>query len=203
MKRILILSISIILIGCSENRLMYDQLTNNGTKDIPIMYYEGELFNGVALSNYSSSKGGQLANENHYKDGKKDGLCKQYYQKSQLKWEGNYKAGVLGNRKSYFKNGKTEKEIEVISEVEYNEKIYYPNDQMRSEGNYKEGKGKWKLWKVHGILKTWQKDGKIKSEGNYINGKMDGVHKQWHNGELRRERIYKEDVMITNVYNYY
>jgi len=203
MKQFLILSISVILIGCSENRLIYDELTNKGTEDFPIMYYEGELFNGVALSNYSSSKGGQLEMEHHYKDGKKDGWCKRYYQKSQLRWEGNYKAGVLGNRKSYFKNGKIKQEIEVISEGEYNKKIYHLNGQMRSDGNYKEGKGKWKLWKEHGIHKTWQDDGNITREGNYIDGKKDGVHKEWYNGELRRERIYKEDVCITNVYNYY
>ena len=50
MKNILsILLISVLLIGCSENRVLYDDLTNKGTEVSPIMYIEGKLFSGIGF----------------------------------------------------------------------------------------------------------------------------------------------------------
>ena len=73
-----------------EERVLYDELTDKGTGEKPIMYYEGALFNGVGFSVYQD---GQLEWEENYKDGKKDGLAKYWYENGQLRFEVNWKDG--------------------------------------------------------------------------------------------------------------
>jgi len=77
MKNILsILLVSVILFGCSENRVLLDELTNKRTEKSELMYYEGVLFNGIGFDIYEN---GQLELEWNYKDGKMDGLQKEWY----------------------------------------------------------------------------------------------------------------------------
>ena len=67
MKKILsILLVSILLIGCSENRVLIDELTNKGTEDSPIMYSEKGLFNGIGFDVFSDN---QLKLERSFKNG--------------------------------------------------------------------------------------------------------------------------------------
>ena len=69
MKNLLsIVLVSIILMGCSENRVLVDELTNKGSEDSPLMYYEDGLFTGVCVDVYTD---GQLRGERNYKDGKR------------------------------------------------------------------------------------------------------------------------------------
>jgi len=115
MKKLLsILLLSTVLIGCSEERVLYDDLVNKGTRERPVMYYEGALFTGVGFDVYSD---GQLKLEANYKDGKYDGLFKIYYENGQLKEEGNFKDGELDGLL----------------------KVYYENGQLKEERNYKDG----------------------------------------------------------------
>jgi antitoxin component YwqK of YwqJK toxin-antitoxin module len=74
MKKLLsVLLVSILLIGCSENRVLIDELTKKGKSRDILMYYEGVLFNGIGFNIYSN---GQLGYEGNFKDGKTDGLWK-------------------------------------------------------------------------------------------------------------------------------
>ncbi len=87
MKNLLsILLVSIILMGCSENRVLVEELTNKGG----LLYYEGDLYDGVGFNVYPD---GQLAWEGNFKDGKQDGLHRLWYKNGQLKFEGNFKDG--------------------------------------------------------------------------------------------------------------
>ena len=61
---------------------------------------------------------GQLADEVNYKDGKKDGFHRMWYENGQLIWERNYKDG----RKDGF------------------DRIWYKNGQLKEESNYKNGR---------------------------------------------------------------
>jgi antitoxin component YwqK of YwqJK toxin-antitoxin module len=81
MKKLLsILLLSFVLIDCSEERVLMDDLTNKGTVESPIMYFEGALFNGVGFNVYSN---GQLKEEGNWKDGELDGLVKTWYENGQ------------------------------------------------------------------------------------------------------------------------
>ena len=105
MKKILsILLVSVLLIGCSENRVLLDELTNKGSKKSELMYFESGLFNGIGYDVFSN---GQLKSEYNYKDGKRDGLHKSWYHHGQLEREENYKNGKKdGLYKSWDVNGK-------------------------------------------------------------------------------------------------
>ena len=49
MKKLFLISFCIILFGCSEKRILVDELINKGTKESLIMYYEGCVFNGIGF----------------------------------------------------------------------------------------------------------------------------------------------------------
>ena len=73
-----------------EERVLYDELTNKGTEEKPIMYFEGALFNGVGFGVYPD---GQLFYENRFKNGVLDGLAKSWYRNGQFEGEANFKDG--------------------------------------------------------------------------------------------------------------
>ena len=55
MRKVLsILFVSILLIGCTENRILVDELTNKGNDTESLMYYENELFNGISFNVYET-----------------------------------------------------------------------------------------------------------------------------------------------------
>ena len=164
MKKILsILLVSVLLIGCSKDRVLIDELTNKGTEESPIMYSEKGLFNGIGFDVY---KDGQLKFENNYTDGKKDGSFKEWYENGQLSYEGNWKDGNKdGLWKKWYENG-----LLVKKEVNYKDgnidglwKEWYKNGQLSYEGNYKDG------WE-DGLQKNWFENGQLISESNYTNG---------------------------------
>ena len=103
-KILLILLVSVLLIGCSNNepqntelkkiftkRVLIDELTNKGTKYSQLMYYESGLFNGIGFDVFTD---GSLKEGGNYKDGEKDGLREDWYSNGQIKYEWNYKDGV-------------------------------------------------------------------------------------------------------------
>ena len=96
MKKILvILLVSILSIGCSENRVLIDELTNKGTKNSPLMYNEKGLFNGIGFDIHPN---GQLKKEVNYKYGKKNGLHESWYTDGQISFQSFYKDNELDGR---------------------------------------------------------------------------------------------------------
>ena len=92
MKKLLsILLLSISLIGYSQERVLYSELTGKGTGPWETKYFEGALFNGVGFSFHSN---GQLHYESNFKDGELDGLVRTWYDNGQLRFEVNYKDGA-------------------------------------------------------------------------------------------------------------
>ena len=95
MKNLLsILVVSLLLIGCSENRVLMDELINKGSNRDPIMYSEKGLFNGIGFDVFEN---GQIKYEENYKDGKREGIYKEWYENGELYYEGNYKDGKRVN----------------------------------------------------------------------------------------------------------
>ena len=109
MKKLLsILSICLVFVSCSPDRVLYDELTERGTDDKPTMYFEGKPFTGVAFDIWED---GQLHYEGTYKDGKQDGLFQTWYDNGQLAIRQNYKDGKYdGLFQSWYKNGQLEYE---------------------------------------------------------------------------------------------
>tara|TARA_B110000037_G_C16840753_1_gene391670 strand:+ start:218 stop:625 length:408 start_codon:yes stop_codon:yes gene_type:complete len=107
MKKLLsIFSMSIILISCSPDRVLLNELTDKGTEESPIMYFEGKPFTGVGFDVYSN---GLMMFEANYKNGKLDGLFKFWYLNGQLANSSNYKDGELdGLDKGWYEDGRME-----------------------------------------------------------------------------------------------
>ena len=105
----------------------------------------------------------------NFKNGKQNGLQKQWYENAQLWEEENYKDGVLdGLHRKWHRNGK-----------------------LAEEGNYKDGNR-------YGLHKQWYSDGQLWEEQNYKNDERDGLQKEWHhNGQLEREEDFKEGYGIS------
>ena len=96
---------------------------------------------------------GQLLSEISYKDGRRDGPCKYYWEsnyfwkKSKIKAKMHYKEGKqLGLYTSYYENGQVEhqgtykySEQGVYSRKDGVWKTYYENGQLRMESILKEG----------------------------------------------------------------
>ena len=97
-----------LFIGCSENRVDVNELTNKGT-DLTVnpsgsvWYHYDNLFTGIGYGVYQND---QLESEISYKDGKYDGLSKTWYENGQLRYEEKITEGELISRKCWDENGK-------------------------------------------------------------------------------------------------
>lgn len=222
MKKLLLILLSVILFGCSENRVLIDELTNKGTKESPLMFYESGLFNGIAYDVYEN---GQLRNELNFKDGKKDGKYTSYYENGQVKQEGNFKDGKQDGKWIYYhSNGKPMGKGNFLNGDSSNFGstgipkngrdgiwiFYYENGQVEVEGNFKDGKedGKFTWHYENGQLEqernfkdgtadgkftSYYENGQLKDERKEVNGEKDGVCKTYfENGQLQYEYNFKD-----------
>lgn len=111
MKRILkILLVSAILIGCNDNRVLLSDLSNKGSYYNHEMYYEGKLFTGTSYQfHYESS---EIANEQEYINGKRNGLMMRWHQNGQLYVQGFYKDDKLDSLYStWYESGEISREM--------------------------------------------------------------------------------------------
>ena len=150
MKNILsILLISVLFIGCSENRVDVNELTNKGT-DLTVnlsgsvWYHYDNLFTGIGYDVYQN---GQLKSEISYKDGKYDGLSKIWYENGQLEIESNWTNHKKnGLSKTWYENGQLKSKIKI---------------ETNSKGNY-----------IYGLSKSWYENGQLRSEEKITEGEL-------------------------------
>ena len=119
MKNYLIISLLILLIGCSTD---LDTL-----EDRVGVYYKinsEEPFSGTIIKKYES---GQEQTKGYLKNGRKDGLWTRWYKNGQKWMEGTFKDGKGdGKGTGWYENGQKKfeenyKDGELISEKEWNE----------------------------------------------------------------------------------
>ena len=109
-------------------------------KNSSLIYWKKDmtLFTGVATISY---RDGLLSSSRTYKNGKKNGLWREWYENGQLKWTGTYK---------------DEKEVGLW-------RGWYENGNKRGEWNWKDGK-----W--DGLQRHWHENGQLWFEINSQNG---------------------------------
>ena len=135
MKKLLsILSICLVFISCSPDRVHFDEITQKGE----ISYFEGKPFTGVAFDTHSNE---QLRYEGTFKDGKEDGLSKAWYENGQLYAKSNLKDGKRnGLRKFWHSNGQLKSEVNwKDGELDGLSKEWYEDGRLEYEENYKDG----------------------------------------------------------------
>ena len=147
-KLIYFLVPALMIVGCSSNsNMLIDELSNKGTTDNPLMYFEGELYTGSA---YDVGHDGKTKYECEFKNGLLDGTYKEYcwdpsmdpkFCHGQLMEERPYKEGKLNGIK----------------------KEYYPGGQLFIEETYLGGV-------KHGTYRKYNEDGTIAEEREYKDG---------------------------------
>jgi len=132
------------------------------TDDSGHVHWSGPATEDDLEENLQDYPKGQLEYEGNYKEGKEEGVHKQWHQDGQLYSEGNYKEGKQEGLWEW----------------------WYQNGSIWREENYKDGK-------KEGLHKRWHQNGQLYSEGNYKEGKQEGLWEWWYkNGQLNsRETI--------------
>lgn len=131
---------------------------------------------------------GDLLLSTTYKDGKKNGMTKCYFQNSkQVDWEQNYTDDKLdGITKSYLKDGKLYREETFVKGVKEGlEKQYNKDGYLEQEIMYKNNK-------KNGVAIQYYSNGQIEHKTHFKDGKQDGATKLYYeSGKLKHEGKYK------------
>jgi antitoxin component YwqK of YwqJK toxin-antitoxin module len=167
----------------SKGFLSAEETYKNGIKDgMQKEYYaygnlRSELFfingmkEGIEKIYYQDFRPARLWREETYKNGVRDGMCKEY------------NAGGILYRESFFINGKQEGI----------EKIYYPDGKkLSAERHFKNGKRE-------GAEKWYFGNGKVKVELIYNDGNMEVGRDYYSSGRLKYESHYKNFKRISRV----
>ena len=171
MKQLLILLLSIILFGCSnENKRYHIDETTSPNDTLTYLKSDMSLLNGIVFGEFGK-----------YVDGIKDGIHKEWYESGQILLEETYKLGDKNfngfYRKYWFENG------QLMGQGSYTGEYieYYDNGKIAKKGNLMNGKlvgihktyygsnGKLmiEIDKKNNIMKMWDKKGNLIYEGEY------------------------------------
>ncbi len=133
---------------------------------------------------------GVLKEDFNYINNKREGPYKYYYISGALEMEGTFINDNAYNAsgKIYYENGivKEEHKVYEVNGVKYTEyKDYYENGQLHFERTITNE------YKRHGLSKTYYRNGQIKSEANYVDGRIEGINKTYYaNGVVASEINY-------------
>ena len=147
-------------------------------------YFKGEPFTGICeeqdnsgliLSKLTIVDGkiqlvttyddfGNIEEKTEWKNGKPNGLHKNYYASGELKGEATFKDGIIdGLLKQFFKNGEIKSQCEIKKGVKNGfHKYYYESGNIKGEEFFKNDK-------KDGPFKTFYENGHPKSKGKYKN----------------------------------
>ena len=156
------LFVLLLLVGCSGNCGSIDGL------EVPDMSKVPGDYTGVAFSCYH----GRLQT-NNYKDGKKDGISRRWYDPTRvsghiLEFEENYKDGKEdGVFRYWWYNGQLEFEVNYKDGKEDGVfRYWFENGQLRHKKNYKDGKI------IDNKIVNYNEDGSIYNTEYYEDGKL-------------------------------
>lgn len=156
MKLLTIITLLLFLISCSREV----EIINLTTGKDNIVYEKGKTkpFSGVAIL----KKNKKTLTIWNYKNGKADGICKNYYENGNLKFFGEFKNGLPnGVLKEYNTNGTLVLEENYLNGVLNGEKKdFYENGTLKSLETYKDDY-------LHGPRITYDIEGNIKLQESY------------------------------------
>lgn len=204
----LLLCIS-LLISCTltTKRVTVNELAVTGGLE----YYQGKPFTGVAFEMWNEN---QLKLECGYKDGKKHGACKKYYENGQIELDCNYNNGLEdGAWKKYYENGQIALDCNYNNGVEDGAYKTYTKSG-RLEYDLKES-GSYVRYNEFGRISvegydddtvSWQKfyseSGQIETE-KYINKNMNHWKRYNWCGKISIDDIeYKDSTLVRREYTY-
>lgn len=164
MKKIIIYIVLVFLFSCtskpkvevntaSTSKIIVDKSKTILKRDVGLVYYNDSLFTGTVVTYYPNKI---KAESIDYKNGKRDGNYKKWFNSGLLSYHTIYKNGK--------QHGTT--------------KTWWINGNLRSEANHSNGV-------VEGVQKQWYKSGEKFKELNIVNGQEEGMQRTWRkNGKL-------------------
>ena len=133
-----------------------------------------------------------------YKDGKEDGPFKSYYKDGQLEYIATYKDGKEdGPFKSYYRDG----QLKYIATYKYGKqhgpfKSYHYAITLEDGYSFRPqiySEGNYNNGKRDGIYKKYYSNGQLEYQGEYYDGKEDGLFRSYsENGQLKEESFYSD-----------
>jgi len=203
-KKIIYFVFLILIVGC-EN---YDKLENKEIENIfkPNEIEEIKDINGnsVAIINKQTKKPltgiveydvrGKICIETSYRNGKIDGITKEYFGNGKVRRETSYRNGKEnGDDKMYYSNGNIFSILKYKDGVRYGvTRNYYIDGSTLREISFKNGK-------IDGYERWYDKSGKLFTDTSYTLGKKDGIKKIYIKDAIA-EIIYKDDKVIDAYY---
>lgn len=191
MKKILLYAVGcVVIVLCVVCYFAFTQ-----TRELQECKNERDKISGCVEKEYVDAYGARLWFETPYKNGKKHGIAKRYYENGKLASEIPYKNGEPhGALKYYDDNGK------LMSEASYENgkphgmlKKYYENGNLEYETPFENGE-------QHGVAKEYYENGNVSYEAPYENGKLHGVVKQYYeNGSLQAQVTYENGNIVSGV----
>ena len=119
--------------------------------------------------------------EGEYKNGEKNGYCKEYYKDGMIKFEGQYFYGKKWTGDGYDANNNIKYKIK--EGRGYVKTYFYYTARLLFEGEYINGE-------INGKGKEYDENGRIKYEGEYLNGLRNGKGKEYYKTFLIFEGVY-------------
>jgi len=207
MKKVLSwLFLIVILFGCvgdkSESiptkRILLDQLTNKGTEESPLLYYESGLYNGVGFDVYPN---GNISIEANFKEGKLHGVWKSYNLDNEIWLELEYFNGLRNGivNKSGYADCLCTGVFEFNPVLWINDKSISP-EKRRDSDIIVTSKEVYKLGERHGEYKRWYENGQLQFEGSFSNDKLNGMFLAFDlNGKKNLELRYVNGELIEDL----
>ena len=109
--------------------------------------------------------------QQEYREGKKWGVRKKWYENGQLMQHSNYAEGVA--------HGLMEE--------------WHENGEKQAEGTFKEGK-------LNGVVRRWYDDGQREAEYPYKGGELNGIVRQWNRkGVMIGKKSYEDGKLVARL----
>jgi antitoxin component YwqK of YwqJK toxin-antitoxin module len=143
---------------------------------------------GIIFKKYPN---GKLKFEHEFKDGKKNGIAKDWYENGQLLGEMLFKNGnEEGLFKLFDENGDVFNEINYKNGRQDGLQRLWHNGNLIHEINFKDGK-------QNGLERSWYDNGQLTWETNYKNGLIDGISRTYY----QSGKLYKQNNFINGKYD--
>ncbi len=175
------------------------------------LYYQRNTidpFTGMAIDEHVN---GQKKLNIPIKDGKVDGVAKEWNMNGDKIYEASFENGIqIGTETQWYATGDKKLELNYVNgEPDGICTEWHKSGQKKSEGLFKNGKeeGEHNWWYsdgnldqqvffknglADGTIKNWYQSVQIKLESHYKNGKKDGPTIKWHqNGQKKSEENFK------------
>ena len=202
----------------SEKPLLTKQENKDGTTTLTSWWWEGAKREEITYidkimhgsykywwSSFAKGKQGPIMVEKHYKNGKEDGFEYNYTSKGKIEQVTRWREG-----KPLYTQGFDAIDESNTSIFRYNanSKIEGPSTRWH-EGYWKENtyvsmnqkkeEGNWINGKHNGLWNYWYRNGQMKEQGNWVMGKKDGIWMKWNEAGTKKTFItYKVGMVVSD-----